>query len=91
MSNTASRYRTTRQTAHHVGIVDGHGGRLLVHLCPPGGQHLLQQPHRVRNGPGGELGAVAEVPQVVDVAEELGLQTGLAIKTHPKKPPKKTH
>jgi len=28
----------------------------------------------VPDGPGGELGAVAQVPQVVDVAEELRLQ-----------------
>jgi hypothetical protein len=79
-----------RLTAHRIGIVDGHGGRLLVDLCPPGGQHLLQQPHRVRNRPGGELGTVAEVPQVVDVAEELGLQSGLAIKNPPKKKQKPT-
>jgi hypothetical protein len=39
----------------------------------------------VRNGPGGELCAVAQVPQVVDVAEQLRLQAGLAIKNPPKK------
>ena len=57
------------QVEDSVGIVHGHGGRLLVDLHPPGARHLLQQLDWLHDRPGGELGCVAEASQLVDITE----------------------
>lgn len=59
-------------------VLGRHARRLLLHLELPRLQHLPQQVERVEHRPVGELGDVAEVPQVIDITEELVLERRVA-------------
>ena len=61
---------------HVVGVVHAHGGRLLVDLDSPGGQNLLEELDRLHDGPGGKLVGVAQIPQIVNITEQLGFEQG---------------
>ena len=54
-----------------------HRRRHLLELRPPRGEDRLQERHRLVDGPLGEALLVAEVAQVVPVAEELLLELGV--------------
>ena len=61
---------------HVVGVVHAHGGRLLVDLDSPGGQNLLEELERLHVGPGGKLVGVAQIPQILNITEQLGFEQG---------------
>ena len=61
-----------------VGVLDGHGGRLLLHLVFPGVKNVFEQFDGLRDRPVGEFDGVAQVAQVVDIAEQLVLQLRIA-------------